>query len=52
MTHAKKMKAVLESAQNKQNATVWLDRFQQIRNTEGPQRIPSARPSRETPKQR
>jgi hypothetical protein len=52
MTHAQKMKAVIESATNNPNATIWLDRFRQIREAEGPQRIPSVRPSHETPKKR
>jgi len=51
MTHAEKMKAVIESA-IKSNATAWLDRFRQIREVVGPQRLPSARPTHETPKKR
>ena len=52
MTNADKMRAVIESATNKPNATTWLDRFRHIREAEGPQRIPSVRPSHETPKQK
>jgi hypothetical protein len=33
--------AVIESATNNPNATIWLDRFRQIREAEGPQRIAS-----------
>jgi hypothetical protein len=52
MTNADKMRAVIASATNKPNATTWLDRFRHIREAEGPQRIPSVRPSHETPKQK
>jgi len=52
MTHAQKMKAVIEHATRNKEATVWLDRFRDIREIEGPQRIPSVRPSHDTPKKR
>jgi hypothetical protein len=42
MSHAQKMKAVIENATRNTQATVWLDRFRSIREVEGPQRIPSA----------
>lgn len=52
MTHAQKMKAIIENAKNNTQATVWLDRFRSIREAEGPQRLPSVRPSHDTPKKR
>jgi hypothetical protein len=52
MTHAEKMKTVIENATRRTDATVWLDRFRSIREVEGPQRIPSVRPSHDTPKKR
>jgi hypothetical protein len=51
MTHAQKMRAVIESAP-RTGATMWLDRFRNIREVQGPQRISSARPSHETPRKR
>lgn len=52
MTHAQKMKAIIENAKSNTEATVWLDRFRSIREAEGPQRLPSVRPSHNTPKKR
>jgi hypothetical protein len=52
MTQAQKVKAVIENATRNSEATVWLDRFRDIREAEGPQRIASVRPSHDTPKKR
>ena len=52
MTHAQKMKSVIENATRNTKATTFLDKFRNIREIEGPQRIPSVRPSHDTPKKR
>jgi hypothetical protein len=52
MTHAQKMKTVIENSTKNTQMTIWLDRFRTIREVQGPQRISSVRPSHETPKKR